>query len=193
MRKIAVRGRTPADPSLPLPSADHERFAQLVAGGASLRSAYREAGFGEATTNGGRVVRQLGVEARVAYLREQAAPLAVERVALSRQVVGERILEVLDRCMQAVPVCDAEGEPTGDWRFDAGNALKALALLGKELGMFEGQGGQAPPNPDEARRYAYAQLVLGLLRDPKAVIDLALTLKPHDALCHQLITIWRAA
>lgn len=43
---------------------------------------------------------------------------------------------VADRCMQAEPVYDKEGEPTGEYRFDASGANRALELLGKHLKMF---------------------------------------------------------
>lgn len=38
--------------------------------------------------------------------------------------------------MQAVPVVDRHGGPTGEFRFDAAGALRALELIGRELGMF---------------------------------------------------------
>ena len=44
--------------------------------------------------------------------------------------------EVVERCMQAVPVLDRSGRETGEWRFDAAGATRALGLIGKQLGMF---------------------------------------------------------
>jgi phage terminase small subunit len=38
--------------------------------------------------------------------------------------------------MQAEPVTDREGKPTGVYTFNAGGALRALELLGKQRGMF---------------------------------------------------------
>lgn len=46
-------------------------------------------------------------------------------------LVSHRV-EMVERCMQAVPVKDNEGRPTGEWKFDskeANNALKALELF----------------------------------------------------------------
>ena len=38
--------------------------------------------------------------------------------------------------MQAAPVLDRDGEPTGEYQYQGQAANRALELLGKELGMF---------------------------------------------------------
>jgi hypothetical protein len=38
--------------------------------------------------------------------------------------------------MQAVPVLDKEGNPTGEYQYNGFVANKALELLGREIGMF---------------------------------------------------------
>jgi hypothetical protein len=38
--------------------------------------------------------------------------------------------------MQAEPVRDKDGNPTGEYRYDGAVANKALELLGRHLGMF---------------------------------------------------------
>lgn len=53
-----------------------------------------------------------------------------------RAWVRARLREVAERTMQAVPVTDSKGEPTGAWTFNAAGANRALELLGRELGMF---------------------------------------------------------
>ena len=58
------------------------------------------------------------------------------RCELDAAWVLDRLREVTERCLQAVPVRDRLGQETGEWRFDAGGATRALALLGKHLGMF---------------------------------------------------------
>lgn len=45
-------------------------------------------------------------------------------------VLGE-LKRVYDRCMQVEDVFDRDGRPTGRFEFDASNAIKALALIGK--------------------------------------------------------------
>jgi hypothetical protein len=42
----------------------------------------------------------------------------------------------VERAMQAEPVVDAEGVPTGQYVYNGNVANKALELLGKEQGMF---------------------------------------------------------
>jgi phage terminase small subunit len=44
---------------------------------------------------------------------------------------------VVEHAMDAVPVLDMKGNPTGMWRFDSTGANKALELIGKHLGMFK--------------------------------------------------------
>jgi len=59
---------------------------------------------------------------------------------LSKEPTADEVLAnirtVATRCMQAVPVLDAEGNPTGEYRFDAANALRGFELVGKYLGIW---------------------------------------------------------
>ena len=52
-----------------------------------------------------------------------------------------KLIKVYNRCMQAEPVMEWNSEakewvPSGEWQFDARNALKSLELMGKSQGMF---------------------------------------------------------
>ena len=47
-----------------------------------------------------------------------------------------QLKEVVNRCMQKVPVLDRHGKPCGEWKFDGKNANQALHLMGKDRGMF---------------------------------------------------------
>lgn len=60
-----------------------------------------------------------------------------ERVEVTQEFVVAKLVENLNRCMQAVPVLDKEGKETGEWKWEPGAANRALELLGKHLGMFE--------------------------------------------------------
>jgi phage terminase small subunit len=70
----------------------------------------------------------------------QAIRQAKEDAAIAAQINQEWVLrnirDVALRCMQAEPVLDREGEPTGEYTFNATGALRGLELLGKELDMF---------------------------------------------------------
>jgi hypothetical protein len=43
--------------------------------------------------------------------------------------------EMLERCMQDVPVMDTNGEPTGEYKFDSAGAGKALKILGDHVAV----------------------------------------------------------
>ena len=58
------------------------------------------------------------------------------RLKFDADYVLTTIRETVERCRQAEPVRDKDGEPTGEYRFDATNVLKGSELLGKHLGMF---------------------------------------------------------
>ena len=45
-------------------------------------------------------------------------------------------MENVERAMEAIPVLDAAGNPTGKYVYNGNVANRALELLGKEQGMF---------------------------------------------------------
>ena len=79
------------------------------------------------------------VKKRILLYTEQIAKNAIMKTGLDRAWVIERLMGVVDRCMQAEPVLDKDGEPTGEYKFDSGGANRALQLLGMELGMYKPQ------------------------------------------------------
>src|SRR5258708_19508992 len=62
----------------------------------------------------------------------------VEHVEVTQEFVVAKLVENLNRCMQAIPVLDKQGQETGEYRYEANAAHRALELLGKHLGMFQG-------------------------------------------------------
>lgn len=76
---------------------------------------------------------------RIAELSAIASKNAIIKTGLDRQWVIERLMTVVERCMQAEPVLDREGNETGEWKFDSAGATRSLHLLGSELGMFKPQ------------------------------------------------------
>ena len=120
-----------------LPNPRHELFAQAVAKGASQREAYKAAGFASksdaaADASASRLLSAGKVQARIAELQTRAA----EKAVLSKSRVIQRLMENVERAMQAQPVLDAKGGPTGEYRYEGSVANRALELLGKEQGMF---------------------------------------------------------
>jgi phage terminase small subunit len=59
-----------------------------------------------------------------------------KRTEITADWVLKNLKEVAERCMEAVPVLDKEGNPIGAYRFDANGANRALELLGKHLALF---------------------------------------------------------
>lgn len=121
----------------------HERFAQELAKGTSASEAYETAGFKPNRHNAATLARHQHILDRLNELlaeRErihgQATAEAIERVALTKQWVLDRLVENANRAMQAVAVRDREDGATGEYRYEGSVANRALELLGKELGMF---------------------------------------------------------
>lgn len=117
-----------------LPNNRHELFAQGLAKGLSADAAYQAAGYKPNRGNAATLKANQSISKRVEELQAAAAAKTV----LSRQWVIERLVENVERAMQAVPVLDHEGEATGEYSYQGNVANKALELLGKEIGMFVG-------------------------------------------------------
>lgn len=58
------------------------------------------------------------------------------RTEITQDYVLNTIRNTVERCSQAEPVTDSEGNPTGEYKFDASNVLKGCELLGKHLAMW---------------------------------------------------------
>ena len=60
-----------------------------------------------------------------------------ERTELTQDWVLDRLREVTERCMQHEALLDHEGNPTGEYKFNASGANKSIELIGKHFGMFK--------------------------------------------------------
>jgi len=128
------------DPRAPLRDTRHESFARNIAlVGLKNQKAYTESGFesknmqniSNAST---KLRRRLDVKNRIIALSERA----IQRDLKTRDWVDDQLKEVVDRCMQEIPVM-LNGKKTGEWKFDARGANTALQLMGKDRGMFVDQ------------------------------------------------------
>ena len=70
------------------------------------------------------------IQARLAELMKERA----ERVQIDADWVLRQAVKVHERCMQQEPVI-ANGEPTGEFRFEHSGANKALELIGKHVNV----------------------------------------------------------
>lgn len=123
----------------PLTNNKHEHFAHLVMKGESPARAYVLCGYSDkgAVQSGNRLLRKPVVAARVEELKAAVSERQIEKMAVDRAWVMEKLIENVRRAMQGEPVKDREGNPTGLYVYQGGVANKALELLGKELGMFQ--------------------------------------------------------
>lgn len=89
------------------------------------------AGYSEKTAD------QIGYEnSRKPDVKNAIEKALKERTNITQDFVLERLEENVQRCMQAKPVFDKKGKPTGKYTYNASGANRALELLGKHLGMF---------------------------------------------------------
>lgn len=72
------------------------------------------------------------IQARIKELMDQRS----QRLQLTADGVLTKIVEVVDRCMQNVPVFDDDGNPIGEYQFREAGALRGLELLAKHFGLL---------------------------------------------------------
>lgn len=77
------------------------------------------------------------VRTRVTELTELITENSILKNGLDRGWVISRLMTVTERCMQAEPVLDRQGNHTGEYQFDSAGANRALELLGKTMRMFD--------------------------------------------------------
>ena len=88
-----------------------------------------------------------------------------ERTALNADYVIHSLHEIAQRCMQKSPVM-VKGEQAIDdegrhlWTFDAKNAIRALELLGKHMGMFSDKNREQEETPEEVKMQIAIRRVL---------------------------------
>ena len=106
-----------------------EYLIDLNATQAAIRAGYSEK---TAEVQGPRLLGNIRVQAAIAEAIEQRE----KRTQITQDYVLNGIHDLVERCIQAEPVRDKEGNETGEYRFEAFAALKGYELLGKHLKMF---------------------------------------------------------
>jgi phage terminase small subunit len=150
-----ARSKMPA-----LPNARHERFAQAIADGQTAGEAYLAAGYScrpHKTRGHGHRLRTRGdIQTRITELprmRERAAEEGLERAIAQTAITKTWVIAKLrlnaERALQARPVLDKDGNPTGQYRYEGAVANRALELLGRSLGMFIERTEQGKPGDFE--------------------------------------------
>lgn len=110
---------------------------------AAIRAGYAEK---SAAKTGCKLMKEPEVVAYIRQLQKEQA----ERLMLTSDRVLIELMDVYQKCMQAVPVetwsySEHRMEPTGEYQFDSKGATKALEMIGKHLGMFD----RKEQNPDD--------------------------------------------
>jgi len=125
-----------------------EEFAKQKATGQKHADAYLASGFvveakrGQerrrvAANRAGRLMSgHPEIGARILELETKSREDAIERSTIDRNYVLNGIKTNVERALQATPVLDRDGKPTGEWRYEGSVANAGYQLLGKELGMF---------------------------------------------------------
>lgn len=126
-----------------LKNARHELFAQELANGTNASQAYRNAGYSDNRAAASRLQQDERIKQRVAQLLEirrkqhaKASEKAVQALGVDRQWVLGKLVENVERGLQARAVLDDDGKPIGEYKYDGGVVNRALELLGIEQGMF---------------------------------------------------------
>jgi phage terminase small subunit len=76
-------------------------------------------------------VRELHTKTHIIEALEEARQRVAEKAEVAASWVLQQLVELYHRCMQAKPVLDQEGNPSGEYRFDAAGANRALETIGK--------------------------------------------------------------
>lgn len=96
---------------------------------AAIRAGYSE---NTAATIGNENIRKPLIQAAI----NNGVVKMTERAELTQDYVINNIMQTVDRCSQAEPVRDRDGEETGEYKFEHNGVLKGCELLGKHLKMF---------------------------------------------------------
>lgn len=131
-------------------SRDHtdiQSFCWLIANGVTGTEAARQAANRQkiddpppphalAAQRAMKLLKRVDVQDLIATLKQRVAEDMAAKYAITRETIIRDLVDVKARCMQAEPVLDDDGNPTGEYTFDSTGAINALKLLGTELGMF---------------------------------------------------------
>ena len=114
----------------------HAIFAQEFPVDLNATKAAIRAGYSERTaySQGQRLLKNVEVQRAIT----RAFADRTERIHVDADWVVAKLVGNVERAMQAVPVFDRQGNPTGTYVYDGHVANGALKLLGEHLRMFDG-------------------------------------------------------
>lgn len=106
-----------------------EYLIDLNATKAALRAGYK--GSSVAVTACENLIKP-NIQEAIQYLKQERS----ERTEIDQDFVLRGLQNVVGRCMQAIPVTDRQGNPTGEYRSNLREAIRCLELMGEHLGMW---------------------------------------------------------
>jgi len=126
---------------------DIQSFCWLIANGMTGTEAARQAAIRQqiddppppaplAAQRAGKLLKRSDVQDLIVAMKQRVADDLATKYSITRETVLRDLIDVKNRCMQAEPVLNKDGEPTGEYKFNAEGAINALKLIGQDLGMF---------------------------------------------------------
>jgi len=70
---------------------------------------------------------------------ERRMSIDLKDLRVNQAYYTDRLVALVDRCMQVIPVLNRRSNATGQYKFEPMAAVKSLELLGLEQGMFARQ------------------------------------------------------
>ena len=120
----------------------YEYLKDLNATAASIRAGYSE-----------KTAKEIGCEnltkPNIAEFIAKLKAERIEEVRIDAAWVLRQAVKVHERCMQAEPVTDREGNPIGEYKFEHAGANKALEIIGKHVDVkaFDGESSEEKESP----------------------------------------------
>jgi len=106
-----------------------EYMIDLNATQAAIRAGYSEK---SAASIGEENLRKPEIQAALTERMKKRA----QRTEVTQDYVLATIVETIERCKQAVPVKDSQGNLTGEWKFEPAAIFRGTDQLGKHLAMW---------------------------------------------------------
>ena len=122
----------PASTKVPIPPM-RKLFAERYLVSLNATTAALEAGYSKKTAR--RIGSELLHDPRVKEVIHKGAKERSERNKVDADWVLNEQVKVYKRCMTVDPILDKEGNQTGEFKFDASGANKALENVGKHVNV----------------------------------------------------------
>lgn len=113
-------------------TAREKRFVKEYLACNNGAEAARRAGYSEATAR--TIAHEMLNKPKIAVAIAEENQFIEEKLEITAELKRKMLLKIANRCIQEEPVLDREGNPTGEYQFKAGDAIRALAELNKMQG-----------------------------------------------------------